>query len=127
MNDLNVSPAAITELIAGDNPTGLKDDVSVAQAAKAYESHDPSHVSPPHKVSFEDEPAKKRRPEPSYQAEHHPEPESRELNLGINKPLRNAFFVSLGWAAGQIVIRILILLFLFAVIGLVLLRFINGL
>ena len=127
MNDPNVSPAAVTELIAGDNPTGLKDDVNVARAAKAYESHDPSHMPPPHKISFEDEPAKKHRPQPSYQIEHHPEPESRELNLGINKPLRNAFSVSLGWAAGQIVIRILILLFLFAVISVGLLRFINGL
>jgi hypothetical protein len=127
VNDPNVSPAAITELIAGDNPTGLKDDVSVAQAAKIYRSHDPSQVSPPHRISFEDEPAEKRPPQPSHQTEHHPEPESRQLDLGINKPLRNAFFVSLGWAAGQFLSRILILLFLFAVIGVGLLRFINGL
>src|SRR5271170_2190012 len=108
------------ERLAGDKPTGLGEDVILARAAKAYRSHDPSQVSPPHKISFEDEPAKKHPPKPSYQAEHQPEPESRQLiDLGIHKPLRNAFFVSLGWAAGQALIRVLILLFMFAVIGIV--------
>ena len=102
MNAPYVPPEATTELFAGDNPASLKGDVSIVQATKAYRSHDLSQVSPPHRISFEDQPAEKHPTEPPHQTERHPEPESRQLNLGVNKPLRSAFFVSLGWGAGRV-------------------------
>jgi hypothetical protein len=99
------------------------DHIRAAQAAAAYRSHDPAQ-SAGHRISFEDEELD-AEPAPPPRTER--PPTRRPLLLGLQSPFLTAFLVSLGWSAGQALVRILALLFVLGLGGLLAWRLASGL